>query len=398
MTASSTNSINRSSLLRAETMSNADLYCVTPPAYAMSAAEDEQTLDAEAVDDSKTGIPGPSNFQESLHIPEDEPRTLAPSTPNTLSPVPTELPPVYFQELAMNASTAHVRKCTLLPKRPAVWLVKKRNLALSPLAAEVLIKEGLIRSKDLDLISQSAGVKRDPSDPMSAIAFATYDTVGDVLLGLVEGPVEAYRQFGIADVERKRRLEEASPSHGNSSPALSSNAYKQVAISTGKGFGRIVGAGVKAPMTFTHNLTRGFHNAPKLYGDEVREYENVTDIRSGIKVSAKGFGYGVYDGISGFFIQPLQGARKDGASGFAKGFGKGIGGMVCKPAAGICGIVGYTSAGVYREIQGLRPGGNRSVTEAFKSQGEVEYSQAPDQTRVEVVKRWCQVTMRQGHS
>jgi hypothetical protein len=64
-------------------------------------------------------------------------------------------------------------------------------------------------------------------------------------------------------------------------------AAGQVAKGTGKGLGKIVGAGFKAPMTFTHGLTRGFHNVPKLYGEEVREYENVVDIKSGLLVSAK---------------------------------------------------------------------------------------------------------------
>lgn len=69
--------------------------------------------------------------------------------------------------------------------------------------------------------------------------------------------------------------------------AAAPHAAKQVAVGTGKGLGRIVGAGLKAPMTFTHGLTRGFHNVPKLYGEEVREYENVVDLRSGLLVSAK---------------------------------------------------------------------------------------------------------------
>jgi hypothetical protein len=64
-------------------------------------------------------------------------------------------------------------------------------------------------------------------------------------------------------------------------------AAGQVAKGTGKGLGKIVGAGFKAPMTFTHGLTRGFHNVPKLYGEQVREYENVVDIKSGLTVSAK---------------------------------------------------------------------------------------------------------------
>lgn len=46
------------------------------------------------------------------------------------------------------------------------------------------------------------------------------------------------------------------------------------------------------------------------------------------------FGFGFYDGISGLFTQPLEGAKKEGFAGLAKGFGKGIGGLMLKPAAG----------------------------------------------------------------
>jgi hypothetical protein len=69
------------------------------------------------------------------------------------------------------------------------------------------------------------------------------------------------------------------------------SAVKEIALSTGKGLGRIVGAPLKAPMVFTHGVTRGFHNLPKLYGGEVREYENVTDLKSGLIVSGKVFDF-----------------------------------------------------------------------------------------------------------
>lgn len=46
------------------------------------------------------------------------------------------------------------------------------------------------------------------------------------------------------------------------------------------------------------------------------------------------FGYGVYDGVSGLFTQPIHGAKQEGVVGFIKGFGKGIGGVLLKPQAG----------------------------------------------------------------
>lgn len=60
------------------------------------------------------------------------------------------------------------------------------------------------------------------------------------------------------------------------------------ALGAGKGIGRIVGTGLKSPMDFTLSLARGFHNAPKLYGDEsVRQAEKITGIQSGLKAAGK---------------------------------------------------------------------------------------------------------------
>lgn len=57
---------------------------------------------------------------------------------------------------------------------------------------------------------------------------------------------------------------------------------------SGKGAQRIVAAGMKSPMDFTLGLARGFHNAPKLYGDDtVRPQEKVTDLQSGLKAAGK---------------------------------------------------------------------------------------------------------------
>ena len=62
----------------------------------------------------------------------------------------------------------------------------------------------------------------------------------------------------------------------------------ETAMDTGKGVGRIVGAGLKSPMDFTLGLARGFHNAPRLYGDEsVRPADKITGFSSGLKAASK---------------------------------------------------------------------------------------------------------------
>jgi len=43
-----------------------------------------------------------------------------------------------------------------------------------------------------------------------------------------------------------------------------------------------------APMEFTLSIAQGFHNAPKLYGDDtVRKQDKITGIQSGLKASGK---------------------------------------------------------------------------------------------------------------
>ena len=62
----------------------------------------------------------------------------------------------------------------------------------------------------------------------------------------------------------------------------------EAAVGAGKSVKQIVGVGLKSPMDFTLSLARGFHNAPKLYGDEsVRQADKVTDLQSGLKAAGK---------------------------------------------------------------------------------------------------------------
>lgn len=162
------------------------------------------------------------------------------------------------------------------------------------------------------------------------------------------------------------------------------------AVGTGKGIGKIIGAGLSSPMDFTMGLARGFHNAPKLYGDEtVRKAEPVTDFRSGVKAATKEFGYGMYDGITGLVTQPMKGARKDGAAGFIKGIGKGIGGIALKPGAAIFGIPGYTMKGVYKEMQKQFGSSVQNyIIAARTAQGFDDWQSSSVEERADIVRRW----------
>lgn len=84
--------------------------------------------------------------------------------------------------------------------------------------------------------------------------------------------------------EESSRLSAPQPSSEGNDYQLSLDA----AIGAGKGVSRIVGAGLKSPMDFTLSLAKGFHNAPKLYGDEsVRQADRVTGFQSGLRAAGK---------------------------------------------------------------------------------------------------------------
>ena len=144
--------------------------------------------------------------------------------------------------------------------------------------------------------------------------------------GLTDIPTDVFRH--IARLFRNKKGDGSNDSQELKPMTLQSG------LDAGKGAARVVTAGLKSPMDLTLALARGFHNAPKLYGDKVRDMPEVTDFSGGVKAATAGLSNGFVDGISGLFTQPAQGAQQGGFSGLLKGLGKGIGGVIFKPAAG----------------------------------------------------------------
>ena len=80
---------------------------------------------------------------------------------------------------------------------------------------------------------------------------------------------------------------------------------RQTGVHTSKGFGRIAKAALQSPMDLSVSITEGFHNAPKLWGDDtVRPQQQVSDFKSGAKAFGKEFAFGWYDGVTGLVTQP----------------------------------------------------------------------------------------------
>lgn len=101
-------------------------------------------------------------------------------------------------------------------------------------------------------MSQHPSTRRDPTDPISGILLGIYDTLGEISLGLVAGPVELGRQATpllnrYEDSQRANRDGITQPvTAGDMKRAP--HAAARVAIESGKGLSRIVTASLKVPV------------------------------------------------------------------------------------------------------------------------------------------------------
>ncbi|KAF4541227.1 UDP-glucuronosyl/UDP-glucosyltransferase [Lasiodiplodia theobromae] len=123
----------------------------------------------------------------------------------------------------------------------------------------------------------------------------------------------------------------------------------------GHGLHQSASALARAPVDLALALAQGFHNAPRLYGDDtVRRPVRITGWRSGLRASRQEFVYGVYDGWTGLWRQPARGWREGRAVGAVKGVGLGVGGVVLKNVSAVVGPVGYCAKGLHREVRRWR--------------------------------------------
>lgn len=144
-----------------------DLYSMTPPAYTQSIADGERSVDGEAtrqekpevferspernVQRAQSSVPvSPVVSQQQTQAGETEP--LIQHNAPARAPAPPPLISHYLTEPVTTADLVGVRACSILHDRPAIWLMKRKSMALSPLAAAVLTQEGLVRPKDLELL------------------------------------------------------------------------------------------------------------------------------------------------------------------------------------------------------------------------------------------------------
>ncbi|KAL9598451.1 MAG: hypothetical protein Q9219_004487 [cf. Caloplaca sp. 3 TL-2023] len=129
------------------------------------------------------------------------------------------------------------------------------------------------------------------------------------------------------------------------------NLAQDIAVDAGLGLAQSGEALARVPMDLSLAIAQGFHNAPRLYGDTtVRAPLRITGIQSGLRAAGEELVFGVYDGVTGLWLQPYRGARDHGALGLVQGLGRGFGGFVLKDLAAIFGPFAYTMKGVHKEM------------------------------------------------
>ncbi|KAK7908727.1 hypothetical protein PG985_016030 [Apiospora marii] len=108
----------------------------------------------------------------------------------------------------------------------------------------------------------------------------------------------------------------------------------------------------QAPVDLAMAIAQGFHNAPRLYGDDtVRRPPRVTGIKSGMQAAGHEFVFGIYDGVTGIVRLPVKGAKQDGFGGALGGVAMGFGGLVLKPIAAFVSPFGYTLKGISKQLE-----------------------------------------------
>ncbi|KAH8776655.1 glycosyltransferase family 1 protein [Diaporthe sp. PMI_573] len=227
--------------------------------------------------------------------------------------------------------------CDLLPGEPATWTYD----------AKFLKKKHRKRfKKGLRISSRALKIDNRRWDPLTATSSAVLGSLVDFSVG-----------FG---------TQNASPSHASqqiSSPATASSSSAGKAAGNGalKMMTSVVkGTLVDAPLA----LTEGLHNLPKLYGEEVRKHDKITDWKSGTAEAGKNFAYGFLDASWGLFRDPVMGAVKGGPLGLVTGFGKAGFGLIARPGSAMFGLLAYPALGIYKSIVGSMSVTQKAVLEA----------------------------------
>ncbi|KAK9423091.1 hypothetical protein SUNI508_04385 [Seiridium unicorne] len=305
----------------------------------------------------------------------------------------------------LNLSGEESMRCSILTDRVAVWRVKDTSLKLSAAAADILVEKGYLSWHRLRLVRHKEWNDFEgPGEPLTGFAGTLAGSVGNFFSGFGSVPYrlaktskkrEERRQKKTE--KRKKRLEQKKkaaepkplvetgaagypfppintevadqqPETQNTRPTVGTqrtntsiltsttpgmdNAAEEYANEVTEGIGQSGRALARAPVDIAVAVAQGFHNAPRLYGDDtVRKPVRITGIKSGLKAAGHEFAFGIYDGVTGLVRLPVKGAKEHGVSGALGGVAMGIGGFVLKDISAIISPIGYTLKGIAKQAE-----------------------------------------------
>ncbi|KAF1919008.1 hypothetical protein BDU57DRAFT_126423 [Ampelomyces quisqualis] len=282
-------------------------------------------------------------------------------------------------------------RCDFLDNRVAAWKIKNTDVKLSALAADLLVEKKKLKWSELRLVRHYEWNDfGGPGEPLTGVWGSIMTSLTDAATGVGGVPVEMGKSIKKRErirekkraITKRKQHQKATLARVNSNNANGTTTNdteqkqdndsrpeakrgesslskmskieepeeelaEELAHEAGRGFRRTGGAIARLPMNLSLALTQGFHNAPRLYGDEtVRRPPRVTGFQSGLRAGRDELLYGVYDGVTGIVMQPIRGAKQNGVLGAARGVGYGIGGFVLKDIAAIVGPGAYFMKGL----------------------------------------------------
>jgi|LauGreDrversion4_2_1035121.scaffolds.fasta_scaffold346033_1 hypothetical protein len=98
----------------------------------------------------------------------------------------------------------------------------------------------------------------------------------------------------------------------------------------------------KKKVTGMAKLVTTINNVPSLVTaskPEENSVKNPSNLITGIGYGGIAIAKGIFDGVTGIFVEPYKGGKDDGLTGVAKGLGRGLLGVVAKPLGGVAGFV-----------------------------------------------------------
>ncbi|KAL4936541.1 hypothetical protein BDV06DRAFT_227814 [Aspergillus oleicola] len=276
-------------------------------------------------------------------------------------------------------------QCNVLPDRVATWTCKSPPLRLSKLAAQVLVEHLRVDRTKLQLYDTNPFIVENRRwDPVTGATSATINTSTSMAKSTADIFLRPYHEYQDLHRERPRAASGfmTPRSHSTSSPhrpeldlyhpPTTLQKTSTIAGASAKSVGKFLGSYFKGTMVdIPLATTEGLRAIPRLYGEETKDHGTVKDWKSGLVVGYNAFSHGMVDGLTGLVMQPVKGAKEDGALGAVKGFAKGTVGAGAHIGSAALGLVAYPGHGICKSLRSsVRSSTRKAVTKARMREGE----------------------------